>query len=83
MHVFKIKIGLESGINQDQIIQLIKNNGGDTIQTSDGLCVKSNQNKSELEKAFVEKDMSGLRLQPLDPEKDDLTPDIKNFIGLH
>lgn len=81
-HVFLLKLNLNSSGDQNEILQIVKNDGGLAIQTSDGLCLKSSRNKEELTRLFAEKGQDTLQLQPLDPQDPSLTPDVRAFIGL-
>ncbi|MBC7741581.1 MAG: hypothetical protein H7061_05260 [Bdellovibrionaceae bacterium] len=45
MKFIKLTFGLAASGQQNDIIQLIKNQGDEVIQTGDGLCVKSNNGK--------------------------------------
>ncbi len=79
---FQIKLSLSSGGNQAEIMQLLRSQGADVIQTNDGLCVRADKSLEELRDVLKEKGLdSGLTVAPLDPrELDESAPqDLKAF----
>ena len=81
-NVYLLKFNLESSAHQDQIMQLFKTRGDDVVQASDGLCVKSALNESEVKKALEEKDLAGgVAIEAVDSEKkEELAPSVQSFI---
>ncbi len=82
MNFFKVTFGLAGSSKQAEIIQLIKSNGGDAIQTSDGLCIKTSDSMQTLEENFTEKKLlSGINIQNVTPSDPELSTDVKNFLA--
>ncbi len=79
---FKLTFGLAASAVQTDLLQWIKSQGGDAIQISDGLCVRSAQSieafKSDLEKKQLG---DGIQVQNLDKELTELSADIKAFLN--
>lgn len=84
MNFFAVKFGLDSGVSQSEIMQILKSNGADVIQTSAGLCVKSQSDLSALKSLFQKSEHAGVTWQPLDADTalldDSLAADVKAFI---
>lgn len=84
MYVYSLKFGLSAGSNQAMLIQELKANNADVIQTSDGLCVKSGLDKASIT-ALVESKMSGVSIATLDPsaiaEDAQMSADVKAFVA--
>ena len=79
MNYFRLKFG-SAAADQTQALQAVKQAGGDGIQISDGLCLKSPLGFGELERLLRDKGVAGA-LSTVDGESPDLSPDEKNFLG--
>jgi len=78
MNHYRMKLGA----NDDQALclQLIKQGGGDGIQISDGLCLKSPLGEKELSALFAQKGL-GTRFTPVSSATPDLSPDEQTFLS--
>jgi len=79
---YSLKMGLAADTNQASLIQHFKSNGDDVIQTSDGLCLKSQMTKEEVESFLKDKDASRITVQAIDRENTNgLSKDVLAFMG--
>lgn len=80
MKYFEIKLSLDQ--DQAHLMDTVKSNGGDVIQTSSGLCVKIEKDLDQLRSLFPSE---GLTVRELDRSaviaSHDTAPDIKNFLS--
>ncbi len=71
-----LKIGLNSGVSQQQITEALNRAGISHIQTSSGLCVKATRENTE--KALAEF-KSGFSLEAVS-EETEIPPDVRAFM---
>lgn len=80
MKYYEIRLGIEQ--DQARLMDTVKSNGGDVIQTSSGLCVKIEKDLGQLESLFSEQ---GVSIRELDRSaviaNGDTAPDLKNFLS--
>ncbi len=81
MSLFTLKMSLAASAYQPQLLQDLKSDGDDVIQTADGLCVKTRRSKSELESFLREKGVEGVTVETVDTKSDELSKDVLAFIG--
>lgn len=80
MNLIDIRFTLDSAASQPQIIELLKTNGIDCIQTSSGLCAKSLEPIGKIEELLKSKDLSsGVTLSEVD-QSGELSKDVKALI---
>lgn len=78
---FSFKFGSDAAAHQSSIMQLLKSQGHDCIQTSDGLCVKASIDQGELEKILNEKELAaGVAIEPVSTAEDQ-PKDVQVFMG--
>lgn len=85
MRFYSLKLNLQSA-PQAEVIQTIKNAGGDAIQASDGLHVKIDHSRDELKELLTSKNVdAGISISEIDEQQtlkaDDAAPDLKEFIS--
>lgn len=79
--IYDLRFTLDSSGSQPQIIELLKSNGFDCIQTSSGLCAKSDQSLAKVKELLSSKNLlSGVTVRELDTSSE-LPDDVKAFIG--
>ncbi len=81
MAYYKLPLNADSPIPQHQLIQNIKSDGDEVIQMSDGLCIKSDKPSDRLIARLKEQGIDQSKLQPLDHNSKDLSPDVLAFMG--
>jgi hypothetical protein len=80
MSFYSVKLGMDASAKQPELILLFKNSGGDVIQTSDGLCVKSELKLAALTKLLEEKELAaGVAVSEVDASS--ASPDVRAFMG--
>ena len=80
MNHFRMKLSASGGSDQTQALQLVKQGGGDGIQISDGLCLKTPLDQTKLTALFEEKGMAA-NLTPVSAATSDLSADEKSFLA--
>lgn len=79
MKYYLFKIGLNSEVSQQQVVDKIRSNGGEVIQISSGLCAKMRSPLAAVHALFSE--TSGLNIEPFDvASAKDLPPDVRAFL---
>jgi hypothetical protein len=73
---YAIRFGL-SGPSQPELLQALGKIGAESIQTSNGLCVKTQLTRAELEIALKREKMNGVELSELTSER---APDVAAFV---
>lgn len=82
MSYFNIRIGLSGEWNQAQLMNEFKTRGDDVIQTSNGLCVRTNNTPEAISLFLKEKGISTKALSKIDADSENLTADELAFLGL-
>ncbi len=82
MKAYIVKMGLAGPVSQPELLDFLKNEGCEAIQTSDGVCFKTSHELTVLQSKHPE--LAKLQTQILE-DKDasvikSLSPDIQNFI---
>ena len=80
MNGYLINFGLSAAINQQDLIQALKTNGADVIQTGSGLCVKSEKSAAEMKASLIESKFKDVNLVLIQGTDESLSPDIKSFL---
>lgn len=80
MNVFSLKLGMNAEVNQAELMQLLKSNNAEVIQTSDGLCIKSDKSRDELNQIISSKAGSSVSIQPFDGEAPEMPADVRAFV---
>lgn len=81
MNIIDIRFSLDSSTSQPQIIELLKTNGIDCIQTSSGLCAKSVKSIAEIKEILDAKSFSsGITISQLD-QSAEMPKDVESFIS--
>lgn len=81
---YALKMNLTSSASQPELIQNLKSQGSDVIQTNDGLCLKTEMSKEELDKFLSDKNVSGVSVAKIEvSQTHELTPDVCAFMGLN
>lgn len=79
--IYLIKFTLESNAQQPEILQLLKSDGAEVIQTSGGLCVKTEKSESET-RAIMGKFAESVSIEPLSKEGlKDQAESVKAFVA--
>jgi hypothetical protein len=84
MNYYALKYGLNASGGQPELMQALKSAGADVIQTSDGLCIKTERSRAEVEDLVKGQGLTGISVSVLDAPKlrdaDDTPPDVKTFM---
>ena len=84
MAYYSLRMNMNAGVNQAQIMDQLKAQGDDVIQTSDGLCISSKSNLEELKGFLAEKKIEAVTLSEINSssqsELSSLSPDVRAFI---
>lgn len=83
MNYFRVKLSLNDSGAQPKLMQKLKADGGDVIQTSDGVCLKTQQSAGALAGLLKELDIAAAP-EPVDSSPDaaqDLPQDIRAFLS--
>jgi hypothetical protein len=80
MNYFRMKLSAAGAGDQTQALQLVKQGGGDGIQISDGLCLKTELGQGELSRLLQDKGMPA-NLTPVTGATPDLSADEKSFLA--
>lgn len=82
MAYYSIKVGLNSDITQQELIDMLRNSGADVIQISDGIAVKTDKPISDLKQEYDK--LSALHFESLNPQEiqaNQETPEnLKSFV---
>ena len=82
MKPYLVKIGLSGPLSQPELLDLLKNEGCEALQTSDGVCFKTDKEISNLQSIHAE--FAKLHVQNINLEDEalvkSLSPDIQIFI---
>ncbi len=85
MAYYSLRINMNSGLNQAQIMDQIKGQGDDVIQTSDGLCIQTKSSLDELKAFLKEKNLDQVLLTKINRDSQsevaELSPDVRAFIN--
>jgi hypothetical protein len=82
MQFYKVTFGLAGASKQAEIIQLIKSNGGDAIQTSDGLCIKASDSMDKIKDDLDSKNLlAGINIQNISASDEGLSTDVQRFLS--
>ncbi len=83
MNFYKISLGAGLNVDQNSIIQTIRQLGGQSIQTSEGLFSAVEVSQSELEAALQKADDSNrVQVSLVNPHEDhDFSPDMQKLIS--
>ena len=77
--IYLIKFSLESNAEQPEIMQLLKSAGAEVIQTSSGLCVKTEKSETET-KSMMGKFAASVSIETLSKEAlQDQAESVKAF----
>jgi hypothetical protein len=77
MSGFSVKLGQNASGDQASMMDKIKNAGGEVIQVSDGLVVKSDMDLAQLQSLLEEGSVS-----QIDYKSPELSQDTKVFLGI-
>ena len=80
LNAYKVDFNLNSAISQEELSQKLKTNGAEVIQTSSGLCFKTEKNQQELGQIFSDQVHLGIKFQTVNTADKDLAPDVKAFL---
>lgn len=81
MNSFLINFGLNSSLNQQDLIQQIKTMGLQVIQTGSGICIKGDKDGSQIKSDLEKSGFSEIKLIPISNQDSELTPDVKSFLN--
>lgn len=82
MDFYNIQLGLNSNLNQAQLMNELKSRGSDVIQTSNGLCVKTPDSREAMSQFLKEKGIATTALSKINTDSANLTADELAFLGL-
>lgn len=83
MKFFRVKLNLSDSGAQPKLMQQLKADGAEVIQTGEGLCVKTGERESSLARLLKEHGVAAAP-EPIDPAGDaaqNLPADIRAFLA--
>jgi hypothetical protein len=84
MNYYGLKYSLNASGGQPELMQALKSAGAEIIQTSDGLCVKTERSLAELEDLVRDQGLTGISVSVLNAQElrdaDGTPTDIKTFL---
>lgn len=79
-NAFRIDFNLNSSVSQEEISQKLKTNGSHVIQTSSGICFKTEKSTQELSEILAAEIAAGIVFQSVKLDDAGLAPDVKAFL---
>ncbi|MBC7372285.1 MAG: hypothetical protein H7326_12005 [Bdellovibrionaceae bacterium] len=78
-NAFRVDFNLKSSVSHEELSQKLKTNGSDVIQTSSGICFKTEKKTQELSEILATEIAAGIMFQSVKLGDAGLALDVKAF----